>query len=76
MKTMFKTLWNDPAAARKAIAALIGAVLIAVSNGVLPPEVGPYVEVVVGFLTFLGVYAVHNKRRVTNEGSRTGIPRR
>lgn len=45
---------------RKLIAALVGAALIAVSEGVLPGESQSYINVAIAFLTILGVYAVPN----------------
>ena len=60
MKTMIKTLWEDPASARKFIAALLGAIVVAVGVGLLPPVVGDWIAVIGAFLSALGVYAVHN----------------
>lgn len=60
MKTMIKTLWENPASARKFIVALIGAVVVAVSVGLLPAAVGDWVTVTTAFLTALGVYGVYN----------------
>lgn len=66
MREMFTRLWNDPKAASKFIAALIGAVVVAVSVGLLPASVSGWVAVVSAFLTALGVYAVPNKEE-TND---------
>lgn len=62
MVQMFKTLMNDPKAAMKFIVALIGAVLTAVTLGLLPAAVGDWTAVLIAFLTALGVYAVPNKQ--------------
>lgn len=61
MRNLIMTLWNDPATARKFIVALLGAVLVAVSQGLLPALVGDWTTVVVSFLTALGVYGIRNK---------------
>lgn len=60
MKTMIETLWEDPAAARKFLVAFIGAVVTAVTVGLVPAAVGDWMTVVVVFLTALGVYVVPN----------------
>lgn len=61
MKELFSRLWHHPETARKFIVAVIGAVVVAVSVGILPPVVGDYVTVITAFLTALGVYAVANE---------------
>lgn len=58
MKTYFETLWTDPAAARKAVVALIG-VLIQVALLVFPTAA--WLPVLVAVATALGVYSVHNR---------------
>lgn len=63
MKQFFTTLYNDPAAARKFLVALIGAVVVAVSVGLVPPVVGDWMTVVTAFLTAYGVWAVPNERK-------------
>lgn len=45
----------------KALVALVGAVAEAIDLGLLPDSVKPYLVVVIGFLTALGVYAAPNK---------------
>lgn len=60
MKTMLTRLWNDPASVRKFILALVAAVIMAVSLGVLPASVGNVVVIVTAFLNALGVYAIRN----------------
>ena len=62
MKEYFRTLWTDPAAARKAIVAIIGAVVMLASQGVLPDPVSVWVTTITPVLTALGVYAVHNEK--------------
>ena len=44
----------------KLIVALVGAIGVAVSQGLLPDEVNSWLTVVVAFLTAAGVYAVPN----------------
>lgn len=62
MKQLALTLWNDPKAARKFIVALLGAIAIAVSYGVLPAAVAIWVAILGPFLTAAGVYAIPNKQ--------------
>ena len=59
MKTYFQTLWTDPAAARKALVALIG-VVIQVALLLFPAAA--WLPVVVAVATALGVYSVHNAK--------------
>jgi fatty acid desaturase len=60
MKNYLKTLWEDPAAARKAFVALIGAALQVLL--VLFPT-APWLPAVVAVATALGVFHVRNKVR-------------
>lgn len=53
---MVKAL-KDPKVYRKAVAALIACVLLAVARGVLPDEVKVWVDVLSPLLVALGVYA-------------------
>lgn len=62
MRTMFQTLWNDPKVAAKFITALIGAIVVAISVGLLPASVSGWVAVATAFLTALGVYAAPNRK--------------
>lgn len=64
MKEMYNRLMQNPDTARKFVVALLGAVLVAVSQGLLPAAVGDWTTVVVSFLTALGVYAVKNESTV------------
>ena len=66
MKTLIMQLWNDPKAARKFIVALLGAIAIAVSVGVLPEAVSMWVAIAGPFLTAAGVYAIPNTSKVTD----------
>lgn len=66
MRNLVKSLLNDPRTVAKFVVALVAAVVIAVSQGLLPEAVGGWTTVVVAFLTALGVYAVPNK---TNGGN-------
>ena len=58
MKTYLETLWNDPAAARKAWLALVGVI---VQVGLLAFPTAAWVPVVVAAATALGVYHVRNR---------------
>lgn len=60
MKTYLKTLWVNPAAARKAICAIIGAVVILASQALLPHTINEWVVSITPVLTSLGVYHVRN----------------
>lgn len=60
MITAIKHVLTDPKSARKFIAALLGAVTVAVGVGLLPDAVGSWVAVVGAFLTSYGVYVVRN----------------
>lgn len=62
MLTAAKQIMQDPAAFRKFIVALIGAVGTAVSVGLLPAAVGGWVAVAVSFVTAMGVYRVYNSK--------------
>lgn len=62
MQQLFKTLYEDPAAARKFLVALLGAVATAITVGLIPAAVGDWMTVLTVFLTAYGVYAVPNER--------------
>jgi hypothetical protein len=47
--------------ARKFVVALAGAAAVAVSVGVVPEAVEPYITVALAFLTSLGVYVAPNE---------------
>lgn len=61
MRELIKRLVSNPATVRKFLVALLGAVTIAIGNGLLPPEASDWVEVVTPFLTAYGVYRVYNR---------------
>lgn len=61
MKTYLNTLWTNPAACRKAFAALIGVVLMLAAQGLLPDA--PVVQYLIALLTALTTYAVRNDRK-------------
>ena len=61
MREMIRRLVHDPATVRKFITALVGAAIVAVSQGLLPAAVGDWLTVLVTFLTALGVYVIPNK---------------
>ena len=65
MKQLWLRLMNEPGTARKFITALIGAVIVAVSLGLLPAAVGKWVAVASAFLSALGVYALPNDKEGT-----------
>jgi hypothetical protein len=58
LKEYFKTLWAQPAACRKAIAAIVGVVLMLGAQGLLPDA--PVVQYVLALLTAITTYAVRN----------------
>ena len=60
MREMVRLLWNEPAAARKFVVALLAAVGVAISVGLLPAAVAGWVAVATAFLGALGVYGLHN----------------
>lgn len=60
MKELLRRLWNEPATVRKLIVALVGAVVVAVSVGLVPGAVGDWVTVISAFLTAIGVYGLRN----------------
>lgn len=62
MKTLIYLLMHDPAAVRKTIAALLGAVGVAIAVGLLPTGIGAWLAVAVSLASSMGVYAVHNTR--------------
>jgi len=55
-------VWTNPAACRKFIAALIGALAIAVAQGLVPLAIGGWLPVIIAFTTALGVYGVYNQK--------------
>lgn len=62
MSEMLDRLMNNPASARKFVVALLGAVLTAVSLGLLPADVENYVAVAASFAAAYGVYIIPNKK--------------
>jgi hypothetical protein len=62
MKQFLNRLINNPATVRKFLVAFLTAVTIAVGNGILPPEVSDWVEVVMPFLGAVGVYRLYNSK--------------
>lgn len=68
MREIWNRLVNDPATAKKFITAVVGALLAAVSVGLLPPTYNDYVTVGITFLTALGVYVVPNKKEIEYDG--------
>lgn len=57
---MIKRLLTRPGTARKFITALLGAIAVAISVGLLPALAGDYLAVAVAFCTALGVYVLPN----------------
>jgi hypothetical protein len=60
MREMIKNMWNDPAAARKAIATLVGVVLVLAAGGLLPDL--DWIQWIVAALTVLTTYKVRNDK--------------
>lgn len=61
MREFFRRLFSDSATVRKYLVALVGAISIAIAQGLLPISWSGWVTVVIGFLTSIGVYGVPNK---------------
>ena len=61
MREFVTRLFSDPATVRKFVVAFVGAVAIAISEGLLPNTWSGWVTVISGFLTSLGVYGIPNK---------------
>lgn len=64
---LFRRLANEPQTMRKFIVALIAAVGIAVSHGLLPAAVATWVTVLGPFLSAVGIYAVPNEAPINSE---------
>jgi type IV secretory pathway VirB6-like protein len=62
MIKMFQRLLNEPTTARKFFAALVGAFLVAATQGLLPAGIAAWAVVVVAFATAVGVYAIPNEK--------------
>lgn len=60
---------------RKFVTALIGAAGIAVSEGLVPDEVGSWLTVVIGFATALGVYGAPNDVKIRRDPVRENLYR-
>lgn len=60
VKELLRRLWNEPATTRKFIVALLSAVGVALSVGLLPLSLAPWVAVAVAFAGSLGVYGLRN----------------
>ena len=61
MRELVTRLWNNPETARKFLVALVGAVVVAASNGLLPPDIAVWVNVFGPFITAGAVYQVRNE---------------
>lgn len=61
MKEFFVRLLSDPATIKKFVVAFVGALGVALSEGLLPDTWGSWITVLVAFLTSIGVYGVPNK---------------
>lgn len=57
---MIKKVITDPKNVRKFIVALVAALAIAGSEGLLPDSINSWVSVAIAFLSALGVYRVYN----------------
>lgn len=62
MKTYLETIWTNPAACRKFFLALIGAVIVIASHGLLGGPVEGWIVTITPLLTALGVYAANNDK--------------
>lgn len=56
----FNRVTKQPKTVRKFFVSLIGALVAAVSQGLLPESVGKWLGIVIIFLTALGIYGVPN----------------
>jgi len=72
MRNLIIMLWTQPAACRKFIVALIGAVGVAVSQGLLPAAIGGWLPVVIAFVTALGVYGIYNDKTPSDNSGEKG----
>ena len=61
MKNLVLTLWHDPAAARKFIVALLGIVVAAATQGLIPDPYAAWVAVTGATLVAGGVWGIPNK---------------
>lgn len=67
MRELIHRLVNHPATARKFLAALLGALVVAMTEGLLPEAVNGWATVVAAFGTALGVYYAPNSKEPVAE---------
>lgn len=61
MKEFMNRMTSNPNTAKKFITAFLGALMVAITEGVLSDDYKGYVIVAIAFATSLGVYAVPNE---------------
>lgn len=76
MKEMLRLLWTEPKAVRKFIVALLAAVGVAVSVGLLPASIAGWAAVGSAFLGAFGVYGLHNDGPVRRNRNGRNNPNR
>lgn len=62
MRELATRLWTEPETARKFLVALVGAAIIAASNGLFPNDIATWINVLGPFITAGTVYAVPNRK--------------
>lgn len=60
MREFITRLTSDPSTVRKFVIAFVGALTVALAEGLVPESWGSWLTVVVSFLTAIGVYGVPN----------------
>lgn len=60
MREFVTRLLSDPATVRKFVIAFVGALSVALAEGLVPESWGSWLTVVIAFLTSIGVYGVPN----------------
>lgn len=61
MITVLKAIWNEPAAFRKLVVAIVGVLILVAAEGLLPGSTAIWVQAIAAVLTPYGVYKVPNK---------------
>lgn len=65
MYEIWNRLKHDPATARKFFVAVAGVLLVAVTQGLFPESISPWVTILASAITAGGVYVVPNKKEET-----------
>ena len=67
MKDLIYNLWTNPKTAKKFWVAILGAVILAASSGLLPHDIAQWVTVIGPFIVAGGVYGAKNNEPDTVE---------